>query len=263
MKWLEKTIARERRALERARRRFICAPNEKHLHQVRTKGRRFRSLLEDFATLAPSGRLRRRVKRAAAVTNAARDTTIIRRLLEKSVDPNEVEIARPLLEQLREARKTRDAVRSQGAAPHAFRSITVDMKPRRIDLAGVNDVRELVTRVVQTRLREARDLAAALEQRQMQELHDFRIACKRLRYGLERFGELEPSLDEMAGRLALMQSALGETHDRDVLLAILPPMMAATERRLQTEREQCVDRAAALWAELDPLIERSTLTRSQ
>jgi hypothetical protein len=101
MKWLEKTVACERRALERARRRFVFKPNEKRLHAVRTAGRRFRSLLEDVATLTHSERLRRRVKRAAAATDAARDATIIRRLLESSVDPAEVDIARPLLEQLR------------------------------------------------------------------------------------------------------------------------------------------------------------------
>lgn len=137
------------------------------------------------------------------------------------------------------------------------------MKPERVDLAGVNDVGELVARVVQTRLREARALTTALQQPDAQALHDFRIACKRLRYAFERFEGLEPSLEEIADRLALLQDALGEAHDRDVLLAILPPAMAATERRLKIEREQLVDRAATLWAELDQLIERSTLTRSQ
>jgi CHAD domain len=102
MKWLAKTIRSERRALERARRRFISKPNEKHLHGVRTTGRRFRSLLEDVAGLTRSERLRRRVKRAAAATDAARDATIILRLLETSVDAGEAEIARPLLEHLRE-----------------------------------------------------------------------------------------------------------------------------------------------------------------
>lgn len=109
MKWLKRTIARERRALERARQRFLCKPNEKRLHHVRTKGRRFRSLLEDVAALAPSKRLRRRVKRAALVTNAARDATIIRMLLENSADPSEMDMARPLLHQLREREK--DATR--------------------------------------------------------------------------------------------------------------------------------------------------------
>ena len=102
MKWLTKTIGRERRALERARRRFVERPTEKRLHDVRTAGRRFRSLLEDVAAVETCERLRHRVKRAAATTDAARDATIVRRLLEESVEESEAAIAEPLLEELRE-----------------------------------------------------------------------------------------------------------------------------------------------------------------
>lgn len=102
MKWLDKTVARERRALERARRRFVNKPNEKRLHDVRTTGRRFRSLLEDVASISKSKRLRRRVKRAAAATDAARDATIILRLLQTSVNADEAALAAPLLGRLRE-----------------------------------------------------------------------------------------------------------------------------------------------------------------
>jgi CHAD domain len=101
MKWLTKTIRSERRALERARRRFVAEPNEKHLHDVRTTGRRFRSLLEDVADLESLERLKRRVKKAAAATDAARDATIIFRLLEGSLEAGEAELARPLLDELR------------------------------------------------------------------------------------------------------------------------------------------------------------------
>lgn len=102
IKWLEKTIRQERRALERARRRFVVEPSERHLHEVRTNGRRFRSLLEDVADLAPHPQLLRRVKRAAAATDAARDATIIRQLLESSTDAGELDVARPLVDQLLE-----------------------------------------------------------------------------------------------------------------------------------------------------------------
>jgi CHAD domain-containing protein len=129
------------------------------------------------------------------------------------------------------------------------------MKPRRVDLDGVDSVDELIDRVLQTRLREARDLAPGLGRRDKQGLHDFRIACKRLRYALERFQSLEPSLEEIADKLASLQDALGEAHDRDVLLTILPPTMAATEQRLVKDREADVDRAVALWQELDQLMQ--------
>jgi hypothetical protein len=111
VKWLAKTIRSERRALERARCRFIRKPSEKNLHDVRTTGRRFRSLLEDVSELAALERLRRRVKRAAAATDAARDATIIVRLLESSIDTSEAAIGQPLLGRLREQeqRATRQA----------------------------------------------------------------------------------------------------------------------------------------------------------
>lgn len=129
------------------------------------------------------------------------------------------------------------------------------MKPKSIDLAGVDDVRELVDRIVQARLGEARALTIGLERRDKQGLHDFRIAGKRLRYALERFQALEPSLEAAAERLALLQDALGEAHDRDVLLGILPPAMTATERRLRSEREEFVDRAIAQWRDLEQLMQ--------
>ena len=120
--WLAKTIRSERRALERARCRFIAKPSERNLHDVRTTGRRFRSLLEDVSELAALERLRRRVKRAAAATDAARDATIIRRLLENSIHAGEAEIGHPLLERLREqerlaTRQARKELRRMRFAP--------------------------------------------------------------------------------------------------------------------------------------------------
>jgi CHAD domain-containing protein len=129
------------------------------------------------------------------------------------------------------------------------------VRPEPIDLAGVDDARQLVDRVVQARFREVRALTMGLERRDKQGLHDFRIAGKRLRYALERFQALEPSLEPIADRLALLQDALGEAHDRDVLLGILPPAMAATERRLRGEREEFLDRAITQWRELEQLMQ--------
>lgn len=131
------------------------------------------------------------------------------------------------------------------------------MKPERIELSDTNDVADVVARVVQGRLREVTALAAGLERRDKPGLHDFRIACKRLRYALERFEPLDPSLESAAEHLALVQDALGEAHDRDVLLAILPPTMGQTQRRLQQEREACVDQAVEDWNAVRAIFERA------
>jgi CHAD domain-containing protein len=129
------------------------------------------------------------------------------------------------------------------------------MKPERVELSGADDLGAVVGRVVQTRLRELRGLTPGLERRDNQGLHDFRIACKRLRYASERFETFDPSLERIAAQLARLQDALGEAHDRDMLLAILPPAMAATQQRLQRERDSCVDQAIALWQDLEQVMQ--------
>jgi CHAD domain-containing protein len=121
------------------------------------------------------------------------------------------------------------------------------VKPERVALQGVSALHDIVGCVVQTRMREVEALASGLDRRDKQGLHDFRIACKRLRYALERFADLDGSFEASAERFKALQDALGEAHDRDVLLTILPPTMGKTQRRLQEERERCVDRAVALW----------------
>jgi CHAD domain-containing protein len=121
------------------------------------------------------------------------------------------------------------------------------VKPQRVGLKGECDLHDLVQRIVQTRLHEVNTLACGLERRDRQRLHDFRVACKRLRYALERFVDLDKSFATGARRMRALQAALGEAHDRDVLLTILPPTMGVTQRRLQQEREQFVDGAVSLW----------------
>lgn len=106
MNWVGKTIDGERRRLERARRRFIDEPDEERLHELRTRARRLRSFLEAVAELEPRPKLLRRLKRAAALTDAARDAAILLALVENAVDETERVTAEPLLEQLRERERT-------------------------------------------------------------------------------------------------------------------------------------------------------------
>lgn len=106
MKWLDRTIEAERRRLERARKRFVHKPCEERLHDVRTTGRRLRSLLEDVRECDPQPKLLRSVKRAGEFTDAARDAAVIAALLESSVGDGERAIVEPLLQELRERERT-------------------------------------------------------------------------------------------------------------------------------------------------------------
>ena len=121
------------------------------------------------------------------------------------------------------------------------------MKARQIDLSEAASVQDAMRRIAIVRFAEVLALASALRRRRMQELHDLRIACKRLRYTLERFARSEPSLFDAVTRLTQLQDALGEAHDRDVLARDLPKELHETRHRLQAQREESIDRARALW----------------
>lgn len=56
----------------------------------------------------------------------------------------------------------------------------------------------------------------------IRELHDLRIAAKRLRYTLEIFEDVLPDFCKDAVKeLSQLQDELGELHDRDVMIALL------------------------------------------
>lgn len=56
----------------------------------------------------------------------------------------------------------------------------------------------------------------------IRELHDLRIAAKRLRYSLEIFADVLPEFSkEAVNELTLLQDELGDLHDSDVMIALL------------------------------------------
>jgi CHAD domain-containing protein len=120
------------------------------------------------------------------------------------------------------------------------------MKARNIDLTVACGVDDAMRRIAIVRFAELLTLATALRTQRARDLHDFRIACKRLRYALERFASKEPALFEAASRLAQLQEALGNWRDRETLLAVVP-RLELTARRIASERDDALSRANALW----------------
>lgn len=77
------------------------------------------------------------------------------------------------------------------------------------------------------------------------ELHDMRIACKRLRYLLEIFGvafgpDLRPFTEEVAG----LQDLLGDIHDCDVQIPMLEEHLAWLSGRESGAAQRLVSAAA-------------------
>src|ERR1700758_612232 len=113
------------------------------------------------------------------------------------------------------------------------------MKARTIDLTVACGVDDAMRRIAIVRFAELLTLAPALRTQRARDLHDFRIACTRLRYALERFTRKEPSLLEAASRLSQLQEALGNWRDRAQLLAMVPELQL-TARRIATERDDAL-----------------------
>lgn len=86
------------------------------------------------------------------------------------------------------------------------------------------------------RLTEVMDRAGALEDSAATtELHELRIAVKRLRYALEMFGPCFHGSKPILRTLSDLQEVLGTIHDLDVLADVLRQRLASLDRRLEDE----------------------------
>lgn len=107
------------------------------------------------------------------------------------------------------------------------------------DLDPRAPTRQNARRLVRERLADMYAYAPYIEIPQnVQELHDLRIAAKRVRYTLEIFAEFLPETSkDFVDELARLQDELGALHDSEVMLALLGRLLlqesAAPEERLE------------------------------
>jgi CHAD domain-containing protein len=79
-------------------------------------------------------------------------------------------------------------------------------------------------------------------------MHAFRLACKRLRYAIERFAEEHPELQPSAELLSQMTDQLGAAHDCVVLAERADKTGANIVRfRTRQDRNRYVKQARRLW----------------
>jgi hypothetical protein len=114
-------------------------------------------------------------------------------------------------------------------------------------------------RIVATRLDELRSFSGAVrDPAAVRELHDMRIAAKRLRYVLEMTA---PALGPRAARAAKaakkLQDVLGDVHDCDEFI----PRVEEHVARLRAEDAAALRRAAGAAGDLDPALAREAPNR--
>jgi CHAD domain len=134
------------------------------------------------------------------------------------------------------------------------------VKARRVKgLEPDGQLEENALRIIATRLDELRSFAGAVrDPGAVRELHDMRIAAKRLRYVLELTA---PALGPAAGRAAKdakkVQEMLGDVHDCDEFVPRVEEHMA----RLRAEDAAALRRGAGTRKDLDPAVAREAPNR--
>ncbi|MBV9149919.1 MAG: CHAD domain-containing protein [Candidatus Eremiobacteraeota bacterium] len=129
-----------------------------------------------------------------------------------------------------------------------FSRQTVIVKGRAIPLEDVGSPKEAMRRIVTVRFCEVLTQAPALKDAKPQPLHDLRIACKRLRYTLELFGNALRECRAAERALEGLQQLLGDAHDCDILLESAQRAGAVhLAKRVRRDRERSVRRAQRLW----------------
>ena len=92
-------------------------------------------------------------------------------------------------------------------------------------------LRENAQKVIATRLAELLSWRAALlDPSAIQDLHNMRIAAKRLRYALEMFEICFPEAERALDQLTEIQESIGDIHDLDVLIDLMRDRLRELDR---------------------------------
>jgi len=204
------------------------------VHDLRVALRRCRSMAEGFRAVDPDATWRRMRKAGKALFSALgelRDVQVLKEWVERLGAPDDP--VRDRLSAYCEARE-REMKAQAAAAVSGFDARnwlrwaeTLDSRQRRLP-AGSDIFQVIALEKLDDVVRLHR---AALRNRSKIALHALRIGIKRFRYVIENF---LPAHDELwAKDLKLLQDALGEIHDLDVLWA-----MALGIRSFTTAEEQ-------------------------
>src|SRR5579883_2605520 len=98
-----------------------------------------------------------------------------------------------------------------------------------LDISAPTEVNARI--IARTRLAEMYDWEQYVDNPyHVRELHNLRIAAKRLRYTLEIFGEILPaSVAPLLKEVEQIQEELGSLHDSDVMIALLRLCLGAQD----------------------------------
>lgn len=201
------------------------------VHNMRVATRRLRGAVRDFMPFMktrPPKRVRKDLKQIADALGAVRDQDVAITALEKLLAEAKMDVIKEGIEKLlNERRKLRESARldltgnldaSRIDELQKRFTAALDKTAARKKSKRAVSFNEAGQQAVSDTLQELLDLGAGLYNPfKTEELHEMRIAAKRLRYAIKLFtncwGE---KIAPFAEEIARMQSFLGEVHDCDI-----------------------------------------------
>jgi len=210
------------RKLQRLPRKITAKPDAENVHELRTTIRRVETLLD--VTSNGSGRkerkLKKRMDRVRRRAGRVRDLDVqIAALEDLKIESIHSERQR-VLQALRRARAKREGKLLKlladeidgGFAKQLSRTaehVSTNGVPARTEISAVKpDAKAVVAHALET-FRDAVERHGTLTE---QNLHAFRLACKRVRYVAEMADE-DPKAERIIKRLKRVQDSVGEWHD--------------------------------------------------
>jgi CHAD domain-containing protein len=238
--------------------RVLATGDDEAVHDLRVALRRTRTALEVGRSVLGRFRAdetRRALRDVQSATGVLRDEEVLLELIEGlGVDRPDV---RGWLEaRRRRERRLRSALRRsiRGGGLDRGRELIDALLAFRVKPSRERRLLKFALRAVDSavgRIEQVRDAPIA----NVEGLHEFRIACKRLRYTVETFSDvLPPDKITLASVATRLQKRLGDIHDIDVALACVRRARALTDIARRAITNQLTggreERAAAYLTEL-------------
>jgi len=237
-------------ALRKKARNIQRRRNIEDIHDMRVSSRRLRACLNIFTDVFPQKKVKiwqRDIKNITDAYGKVRDldvqldwiTSMAASAQDKSLLPG-IRRVRLRLRQKRQVRQaetqqiTRSVLESASLVEmQAWMDAVLNAQPS--DAVPKNLLFQLGYEQIQKRLDEFLFFEVFLfDPSRVEELHQMRIAAKRLRYALEIFSGLYEGKSDFALEIARQsQQVLGEIHDADVWIAFLPAFMEKEQKRIR------------------------------
>jgi CHAD domain-containing protein len=224
------------------------------VHSMRVASRRLRSALRDFTPYLKKRGLTsslRQIKQVADMLGRVRDQDVAILALQQLRANAPAEVSEVLGELVQIGQQSRDKARQQLASVitrshlkslQSTFAAAIDFSATRSNKSQARrpepNYVEMAGSIILERLKELEKLSNSLYRPwKIRQLHDMRIAAKRLRYAIELFQECwGKAIAPFADEVARLQQSLGELHDCDVWIESFGEHITESKKKREADQ---------------------------